>query len=151
MAKNWRIEEDTLTRAYEGDVMPLVIKPSLLFEDFEEMESVQKACIINGLKQKLDDSIARSKDMKLTEKEKREVQEALWLRISGDREWNMAKAGGTRAPSVTLKVIIPALIETGMDAEKIAATIEKPLEVVEKFMEEYEEVEEVEEESKEEV
>ncbi len=134
MAKNWKIEEDTLTRAYEGDVTPLVVKPSLLFEDFEEMESVQKACVINGLKQKLDDSIARSKDMKLTEVEKREVQEALWLRISTEREWNMAKTTGPRGPAVSYKLIVPNLQAAGLNAEAIAKTLSTTVERITPFL-----------------
>lgn len=139
MAKNWNINEETglMTRLYTDDVEELTVDLTLLFPDNGDgilVEDVQRACVINGMKQKLDDSIARSKDMKLTEAEKRVVQAELWNRISVEREWNMPKATGARGPAVSYKVIIPALEESGLDAEAIALTLNTTLERVIPFM-----------------
>ena len=143
MAKLWNEEKvgsGTLVRCYSDDVKDLVIDINDLFEDFYMLEVVQRATIINGLKQKIADSIARSKDAKLTEAEKRDVQETLWLRISVDKEWNMPKATGARGPAVSYKVIIPALEASGLDAEVIAATLSTTLERVQPFMTPEEEI-----------
>lgn len=144
MAKNWSIKKDgVMTRVYKDDIIALTIKPAILFLEFNDMDKAQQGTIINGIKQKLDDSIARSKDMKLTEVEKREVQEALWERLSVERKWSIPKAAtGPRGPSVNLSVIIPALQAAGFDNKKIAKTIEKPLSVVEAFITKQEEKEE---------
>lgn len=134
MAKNWTIEAMDMTRTYKDEVPMLVINLELLFPEIEDMDEAQQGTISNGVKQKLDDSIARSKEEKLTEVEKREVQSALWDRLKDDRKWNMEKTGGVRGPSVSLKTLIPALNAAGMTAEQMAAIVSKPLEVIEKFL-----------------
>jgi len=139
MAKNWTISGEVMVRVYTDATPDLEIILSELFPDIEEMEDVQVSTIVNGVKQKLDDCIARSKDMKLTEAEKRDVQSTLWTRISEEREWNMPKATGARGPAVSYKVVIPALEASGLDAATIAATLGTTLERVLPFMKKEEE------------
>jgi hypothetical protein len=152
MAKNWEVieGEDTslLVRSYKVKVIDgqketweeaaedLTMNLDDLFTGFKALDEVQQAVVINGLKQKLDDAVARSKDQALTEKEKREVQEALWERIAKDRKWNMeAKATGPRGPSVSLATIVPTLAEAGFSADVIAKMTGKTVEVIQKFIE----------------
>ncbi|MCK5015650.1 MAG: hypothetical protein KAS32_01145 [Candidatus Peribacteraceae bacterium] len=135
MAKNWTIEEDYMIRTYADEAVDtLDIALDKLFPEFEDLEKVQQACIVNGIKQKLDDSTARSKDMKLTEAEKRAVQEELWTRISVEKEWNMPKQTGSRGPTVSYKVIVPALEASGLDVEAIAVTLSTTVERVQPFI-----------------
>ena len=155
MAKNWAYNEKdlTLTRNYytkdeNGDSVEacqgLVIDLDQLFPTFGEFDEVQQNVVINGMKQKLDDAIARSKNMALSEPEKREVQEALATRILLERKWNMeGKAGGPRGPSVGLKVSVQPLYDMftekfGLSEEeaiqKIADTFKKSPEQIQEFI-----------------
>lgn len=142
MAKNWMIEKSRMVRKYAGETLDLVIDLEDLFPGIDEdYDEAQVGAILNGVKQKLDDTIARSKDMKLTEAEKREAQEALWNRLSTERKWNMPKqAKGPRGPAVSYKVIVPALEDSGLDVEAIAATLSTTVERVQPFMTKKEEV-----------
>jgi len=141
MAKNWTYieEEGILLRNYKDDVESLEIDMDRLFPGWLEFEKVQKQVVINGMKQKLDDAIARSKDQALTEKEKAEVQYTLAERILHEREYNMPSQAGTRGPSVSLAIVVPAFAKKGMSAEAIAETLGKPLEVIQKYISESEE------------
>lgn len=153
MAKNWVISEkmDSLTRNYtEKYLNKETLKeewretaPSLVLEldalvisvDFQSLDEVEKLCFINGLKQKMDDTTARSKDMTLTDPEKREIQEAMWLRLVEDRKWNAeSKTKGPRSESVGLKLVVPEFLKLGWSAEKIAGVMQKKVEVVKKFI-----------------
>lgn len=132
MGKNWTYSEGTMTRTYADDTPDLVVKLTNLFPDFHDYDDAQKGCIVNGTKQKLDDSIARKKDEKLTEPEKRQVQADLWERNSVDRIWNAESR--TRTPSVSYTKLIPSIAplrEVGFSDDKIAATLQLPLDVVE--------------------
>ncbi len=138
MAKNWSVNKENrseMTRKYSDETKDLLIDLIVLFPGIDEYDDAQYGAVMNGVKQKLDDSIARSKDCKLTEAEKREVQEALWNRLSVDRKWNMPKGESKRGPSVSLKNLIPALNAAGLDAAAMAKIINKPVEVIEKFLE----------------
>lgn len=149
MAKNWTYDKETgtLTRSYTTKVddkvvptaEPLNMDMAILFEDWDAYDNVQQQVIINGLKQKLDDAIARSKDQKLTDKEKRDVQGTLASRIFEDREWNMPSQAGTRGPSVSLAKVVPAMAEAGMDTKAIAQALGKTEEVVKQYIGEVEE------------
>jgi len=152
MAKNWEYNKESMTliRNYTEKVIDEVTKEKVdvevcaslgmrlldLFGNWESLDEVQQAVVINGLKQKLDDATARSKDEKLTEEEKREVQKTLWLRISEERKWNTeGKEKAERGPSVPLKTVVPALQEAGFGVEVIAKMLNKSLEVVQRFVE----------------
>lgn len=139
MARNWSYDEKkgVLTRSYEGGVMDLTCKLEDLFPGFpEDFDEAQQGTIFNGVKQKLDDSIARPKELKLSEVEKRTEQEALWLRLTVDRKWNMEGAGvKQRGPSVSLKTLVPALQAAGLNAQAIALATGKSLDVIQKFIE----------------
>ena len=135
--KLWSVDLDSgiLTRHYEGDVDDLTCDLTVLFEEFCTMEPVQQRVIVNGLKQRLADTTARTKDAKLSESEKREVQDALWQRMSVEREYLMPSEGGQRGPSVSLKTLVPALIQAGLDEAAIAAATGKTVEQIKKFLE----------------
>jgi hypothetical protein len=134
MAKLWTTKDGVMTRMYKDDVDDLTIDLHDLFPDFDAYDAAQQGCILNGEKQKLSDTIARSKDMTLTEAEKRAEQEALWTRNSVDRLWNMEKTTGVRGPSVSYKTIVPALEASGLSVDVIAATLSTTVERVQPFM-----------------
>lgn len=132
------VEKGILIRQYDGDVKDLTINIAELFVDLFDRDEAEFGCIVNGVKQKLADTIARSKDEKLTEQEKRDAQEALWTRMSVERKWNMPKqGGGVRGPAVSYKVIVPALEGSGLDITAIAATLSTTEERVAPFMSDY--------------
>lgn len=154
MAKNWTYNEETrtLTRSYtekqidpntgketQAEAAPsLEMDMELLFPnmDWENADEVEINGMVNGIKQKMDDATARSKDEKLTEVEKRDVQSELLDRLQNARKWNMeGKAGGSRGPSVSLKIAVPPLVEAGFTADGIAKMFGKSLEVIQKFIE----------------
>lgn len=154
MAKNWDFKEETgtLVRNYnlkeimeESGKVEIILMDKLefsliaLFEDFLTLDEVQKSCIINGIKQKMDDSVARSKEEKLTLEEMKEIHEKLWERITIERKWNMEKEGGKRAGSVSLKLVLPILLKAGMSIEDIAKECKKNVEEIIKMKEEMEE------------
>jgi len=134
MAKLWTVVEGVMTRVYKDEeVKDLTINLVDLFPEFMDFDNAQKGCVVNGVKQKLSDTIARSKDMALTEAEKRTAQEALWLRNSVDRLWNLEKTGGKRE-TVSYKALLPAVRsfrDLGYNTEKTAGLLSLPLEVVE--------------------
>ncbi len=136
MGRNWTVNGSVMTRSYKDETLDLTIDLEELFPGIEDgdYDEAQTGAIVNGVKQKLDDSIARSKDMKLSEAEKREVQEALWLRLSKERKWNAPKTTGARGPAVSYKVVIPALEASGLDIETIAATLGTTIERVKPFL-----------------
>lgn len=134
MAKKlWTLDLDngTLTREYQDGVKELELDMANLFEDFLDYEVVQQMTIVNGVKQKIADTVATSKDMKLTEGEKRERQETLWTRMTVEREWNLPSAG--RVPGISYKKLIPGLREQGMSDETIAEFLSVDEDVVAQF------------------
>jgi hypothetical protein len=160
MAKNWTYNEETrtLTRTYTEKVVDketgketqVEAAPALemalddLFPNmnWERADEVEFGLAINGTKQKMDDAVARSKDEKLMEAEKRDVQSVLLERLQVERKWNMeGKAGGSRGPSVSLKIAVPPLVEAGFTADGIAKMFGKSLEIIQKFIETGEEEE----------
>lgn len=151
MAKNWVISEsmDTLVRNYSEKVIengkevwketaaPLVMDLDALVISvrFSTLDEVEKMCFINGLKQKLDDTTARSKDMTLSDTEKREIQSEMWIRLTEERKWNAeSKTKGPRSESTPLKVVVPEFLKLGLSPEKIAGLLGKKLEVIQKFI-----------------
>lgn len=153
MAKNWEYDKVTkvLTRTYSEKFLnkelkeewretaqPLICEMDALYIscDFHSFDEVEELMAVNGLKQKLDDTTARSKEMTLTDQEKREIQEALWTRLCEDRKWNAeGKARGPRSESVGLKVVVPEFLRLGLSVLKIAGLLGKPVEVIQKFIE----------------
>lgn len=134
------VEVGWLTREYDDpQVEDLHLNMTDLFPDFLDMDEVECNVILNGVKQKIADTIARSKEEALTEAEKREAQLTLWERLTKDREWNLPKVGGTRGPSVTLTNLIPAInefLKMGFTVEKIAGLISKPVDLVQRYVDE---------------
>jgi hypothetical protein len=162
MAKNWTYNEEThvLTRTYmqkvvnketgketqveAAEALEMALDDLFPNMDWAQADEVEVGLAVNGTKQKMDDAIAKSKDEKLTEAEKRDVQSALLDRLQNQRKWNMeGKAGGTRGPAVPLKISVPPLLEAfiklGMSQEeaeqKLAKAFGKSLEVIQKFIE----------------
>ena len=148
MAKNWEVKEDgSMTRRYlvkkiDGDKevwveaeKPLTFFLYDLFPTYMEMEPVQQSCICNGMKQKLDDAVARSRDMALTEKEKQQEQASLLEQIISRREWNSASKKAEKAPSVGLKLVVPVLLKLGLSVEQISQQLGKSQEAVQRFVE----------------
>ena len=139
MAKKvWDVDAKTgtLIRLYDdATVADLTLNVTDLFADYLKMEEVQQLTIINGIKQKIADTIAVKTEAALTESEKREKQDTLWKRMINDREFNLPGGGGTRGPSVSLKTLVPALIQAGLDESAIATATGKSVEVIVRFLE----------------
>ncbi len=135
MAKNWTYSNEAkgiLTRSYKDETPSLVLEITDLYPDFMEFDEPQELYIVNGIKQKLDDAIARGKEVKLTESEKREVQEIIWLRATVERKYNAE--GKERGPMVSLNKAVVGLAEAGLTVEVIAQTLGKKLEDVQSIL-----------------
>ena len=131
MAKNWNYtteDKGILVRAYKDETKSLMMDLTELYPEFVDFDEPQELYIVNGVKQKLDDAIARSKDVKLSEKEKREIQEAIWIRATVDRKYNAE--GKERGQMVGLAVAVRILRKTGMTDEEIAKETKKSLESI---------------------
>lgn len=128
MAKrqHWTIDAvaGTMTRDYDGIIDKLEIKIIDLFPLWGEYDGAQKGTIANGLKQKIDDSIAVPKDKPLSEKEKFETQRDLWNQLSVDRLWKAkSESGKAKTPAVKvseLETSIIPMVEAGLTPDKIA-------------------------------
>lgn len=95
---NWTLNEtmDVLTCSFD-DILEhtpdLVCNLREFFKSvkWERLEDVEKLALVNGIKQKLADKTAASKDLAMSAKEKRAVMAATWERLCNERLWN-AKA-----------------------------------------------------------
>ena len=141
MAKRaWTVEEKTLVlvRSFGEDsgVESSRFDPRSFWTSvhFDELEEVEKLCIINGLKQKLADKVAVKKDEKLTPAEQKEAMDELWKQLCEERLWNVKGGGGKRTGMVGLKKIVVGFAGQGMSAEVIAMALGKEVEEVEKYM-----------------
>ena len=85
------------------------------------------------MKQKLADILAVPKTEALSEVEKRNRLQERWTDISKNRNWNVK--GVTRGPSVSLKLLVPALVQAGLDEAAIATATGRSVEVIVKFIE----------------
>ena len=65
-----------------------------LFEDFTDLTSLQQAAIAYGVKQKLADCTARSKDMTLSDQEQVDTMTARYRTLIETQEWNEKGGGG---------------------------------------------------------
>lgn len=130
--KQWAmVAEGTLRRTY-ADKTSRDFSVTKLFPDFLKYDEAQRGTIINGIKQKLEDKCAKSKDEKLSEAEKRVVHDTTWRLLSVDRKWNV-KERAEKAPAVTLTVLeraILPMIDKGFDVEQISMLLTIPLERV---------------------
>ena len=126
----WSIDMETgiltCTHADAGDKTqdcPLVD----LFEDFAELDFIQKNLIAYGAKQKLADSVASEKKLELTANERIVTMDGIWARLK-EGVWSQ-KGGGVRN---TLK----KQLQEGMDsisAEEKAAIPEAVAEMMKKY------------------
>ena len=134
MAKQvWKVETTIVTRSFDG-LADLSMDLADLFPDIATYTECQTAAIANGVKQKLADILAVPKDQALTEQEKRTRVSERWSDIC-DGNWNVKAGVGSRGPSVSLKLLVPALIQAGLDEAAIATATGKTLEVIVKFLE----------------
>ena len=63
---------------------------NLIFEDFKDLEPVQKQIIAYGVKQRLSDKTAKNTDEKLTVNERIVTMSNIWNRMSVDRIFKSA-------------------------------------------------------------
>jgi hypothetical protein len=134
MAKQvWDVEKTIVTRHFD-ELSDLTLDLTDLFPDIATFTECQIAAIANGVKQKLADIYAKNKDQTYTDAEKRVLISERWTDIC-DGNWNVKAGVGSRGPSVSLKVLVPALIQAGLDEAAIAAATGKTIEVIEKFLE----------------
>jgi len=96
---------------------PIEHTPEIVFNlrDFfksvkwERLEDVEKAALANGIKQKLADKTAASKDLAMSAKEKRAVMAATWERLCNKRLWNAPAQARGKIQSKDTKAINNAL------------------------------------------
>jgi hypothetical protein len=90
----WSMVEDTgILTVTHKDVTPnkaVDFDLKLLFEDFVELEQVQKQVIAYGVKQRLSDKTAKNSDEKLTVNERIVTMSNIWNRLSVDRVFKAA-------------------------------------------------------------
>lgn len=129
MAKNWNYENGMLVRNFsekKSEVVEFTIEMELkgLFEEFAEFEEVQQLCIVNGLKQKIDDNLARPKELALTVTEQYTETVDLWKQLIEGRKWNKTeRAGSGKGESVSLKLIVDPLRKAGLSEEAIRGVL----------------------------
>lgn len=134
MAKQvWTVDKNVVTRTFNDGVSSVEMDLTELFPEWDAFDECQQACIANGAKQKLADILAVPKDQALTEQEKHDRVKERWTDISVNRNWNVK--GTTRGPSVSLKTLVPALVQAGLDEAAIATATGKTVEQIEKFLE----------------
>jgi hypothetical protein len=127
---NWSVSEDLLTLTATFDwpgVEDLVINVKDVFKSrgWDHLEDVEKKIFINGLKQRLADKGAESKDKAVTAKEKRASFAGILKMIVEERKYSNSVRGGKT--SDVLKVSKAAL------GNKLATFSEDELNVGVKF------------------
>lgn len=136
MAKQvWSYESGVITRDFEDglDSLTFDVKDFCVNIIWGDLDEVEEMAIVNGLKQKLADILAVPKTEALSEVEKRNRLQERWTDISNNRNWNVK--GVTRGPSVSLKLLVPALVQAGLDEAAIATATGRSVEVIVKFIE----------------
>lgn len=83
-------EESTVSESFEL---------TEIFPNFAQFDEIQRWVIINGVKQKLADSAALSKDTDPTPGEKLEAIQGMWNQITVENQWHKAAAGGGGGPA----------------------------------------------------
>jgi hypothetical protein len=116
---SWALVEETgvLTVTHK-DVSPekaVDFDLNLIFEDFKELEHVQKQVIAYGVKQRLSDKTAKNSDEKLTVNERIVTMSNIWNRLSVDRIFKSA---------VGDKNTLSKKLESGIAEGKIPVTPE---------------------------
>ena len=94
--KDWTLTDGTLT-CFIGTGLGEVSGDydlTELFEDFTDLTSLQQAAIAYGVKQKLADCTARSKDMTLSPQEQVDTMTARYRTLIETQEWNEKGGGG---------------------------------------------------------
>jgi len=98
----WKVSEDMsymTLEASNGRNMTFTFTDFWKTGKWERLEDVEKLCVINGLKQKLVDKIAASKDLQLSIDEKFKIIEETWKRLCENRQWNKPSEGRKAAVS----------------------------------------------------
>jgi hypothetical protein len=112
------IEETGILTVTHKDVSPekaVDFDLNLIFEDFKELEHVQKQVIAYGVKQRLSDKTAKNSDEKLTVNERIVTMSNIWNRLSVDRIFKSA---------VGDKNTLSKKLESGIAEGKIPVTPE---------------------------
>jgi hypothetical protein len=85
---------DAINKTAEYDV-------KVIFPEWDEMTDIQKHCVYTGLKPKLEDTTAESKDMKQTPAERYAKISNMWNRLTVDEVWSL-KSGERDTPQKRL-------------------------------------------------
>jgi hypothetical protein len=124
---SWALVEETgILTVTHKDVNPekaVDFDLNLIFEDFKELEHVQKQVIAYGVKQRLSDKTAKNSDEKLTVNERIVTMSNIWNRLSVDRIFKSATGD---------KNTLGKKLESGIAEGKIPVTPEL-LEVLRKM------------------
>jgi len=97
----WKLSEDMTVLTLETSIKTIQFNILDFFKSvkWERLEQVEKLAVINGLKQKLSDKTAASKELQLSLKEKLDVIEAAWKQLTEGRMWNKPSEGRKAAVS----------------------------------------------------
>jgi hypothetical protein len=116
---SWALVEETgILTVTHKDVSPekaVDFDLCLIFEDFKELEHVQKQVIAYGVKQRLSDKTAKNSDEKLTVNERIVTMSNIWNRLSVDRIFKSATGD---------KNTLSKKLESGIAEGKIPVTPE---------------------------
>lgn len=137
----WKLDkaEGVLEASYKGLATGSEFRIKSLFPMWSTFDKVQKLCVANGLKQKLVDKTARSKDQggPMTATERKQTVEAMWEQLTVEKLWTKAAEGsGARGPMASLIPLVKNAVGMGMTAEEIVQLTSKPLEQIQTIMEE---------------
>lgn len=91
----WSLSEDGMTLKLTTDAgnREFPIADFWKTSKFERLEDVEKLCVLNGLKQKLADKVAASKELQLSMTEKLAIIDETWKRLTTERQWNKPSEG----------------------------------------------------------
>ena len=96
----WAIEGNELTVEHTDVEELQSFDMTDIFENYEELTAIQQKTIINGIKQKLADSCAREKNIKLTGQERLDRMNKVYGNIL-DGHWNIKGETNTLKKKVT--------------------------------------------------
>lgn len=140
----WKMAENMMSMTLEAeglDTLTFDINEFWKSSKFERLEDVEKLAVWNGLKQKMADKTAVSKELQLSTKEKFDIVSETWKRLCDERRWNKPaenrKGVTTRIDAALAKASkdeLAMMVKLGLttqekaDAELARREAEKPAE-----------------------
>lgn len=88
----WTVEKSNLTCTF-SDNTTASYDLAKIFPDFLKLDEIQQLTVGYGIKQKLSDKTAASKDAKLTNAERKAAMDETWKQLTVDKKWTSGKGG----------------------------------------------------------